>query len=59
MWGPLANILTLRLQPDEGVHLRFAAKLPDQGMAVRPVDMDFYYGTEFGSEELPEAYERC
>ena len=58
LWGDLANILTLRLQPDEGVHLRFAAKLPDQGMAVRPVDMDFHYGTEFGTDDLPEAYER-
>ena len=58
MWGPLSNILTLRLQPDEGVHLRFAAKLPDEGMAVRPVHMDFHYGTEFGTDDLPEAYER-
>ncbi len=57
-WGPLSNILTLRLQPDEGVHLRFAAKLPDEGMAVRPVDMDFHYGTAFGTDDLPEAYER-
>ena len=57
-WGLLTNILTLRLQPDEGVHLRFAAKLPDQGMAVRPVAMDFDYGETFGEDNLPEAYER-
>ncbi len=58
IWGSLTNILTLRLQPDEGVHLRFAAKLPDQGMVVQPVAMDFDYGSAFGSDELPEAYER-
>jgi glucose-6-phosphate 1-dehydrogenase len=52
-----ANILSLRLQPDEGVHLRFNTKVPDQGMTLQPVDMEFHYKDVFGGEELPEAYE--
>jgi glucose-6-phosphate 1-dehydrogenase len=51
------NVLSVRLQPDEGIHLRFATKVPDQGMTLRPVDMEFHYGTTFGDKELPEAYE--
>jgi len=51
------NSLVLRLQPDEGISLRFATKIPGQGIAVRDVAMDFRYGTEFGSS-TPEAYER-
>jgi glucose-6-phosphate 1-dehydrogenase len=51
------NMLALRIQPDEGITLRFAAKLPGPAMRVRPVSMDFRYGTSFGVEP-PEAYER-
>jgi glucose-6-phosphate 1-dehydrogenase len=51
------NTLVMRIQPDEGISLRFATKVPGQGMAVRDVAMDFRYGTEFGSS-TPEAYER-
>jgi glucose-6-phosphate 1-dehydrogenase len=52
------NILTLCLQPDEGIHLRFEAKEPGARMKARSVDMDFRYAEEFGVSELPEAYER-
>jgi glucose-6-phosphate 1-dehydrogenase len=52
------NILSLCLQPDEGIHLRFEAKIPGAGMRTRPVDMEFHYAEDFGAGVLPEAYER-
>ena len=52
------NILSLCIQPDEGVHLRFETKQPGAGMRTRSVDMDFHYAEDFGSDVLPEAYER-
>jgi len=55
---PFANHLSLRIQPDEGLHLRFAAKVPDKGMLMQPVDMDFHYEDSFGQAAIPEAYER-
>jgi len=51
-----SNFLVLRIQPDEGIALKFEAKLPGQGMNLRPVIMDFRYGSSFG-EEVPTAYE--
>jgi glucose-6-phosphate 1-dehydrogenase len=51
------NSLVLRIQPDEGIALRFGAKLPVQDFELRPVTMDFRYGTSFGIAS-PEAYER-
>jgi glucose-6-phosphate 1-dehydrogenase len=51
------NVLALRIQPDEGITLRFGAKLPGQAFKIRAVNMDFRYGTSFG-RKLPEAYER-
>lgn len=51
------NLLVLRIQPDEGISLKFGAKLPGQSIQVRPVNMDFQYGTSFGKKS-PEAYER-
>ena len=53
-----SNVLSLCIQPDEGAHLRFEAKVPDQGMETRSVDMEFHYEQAFGSEPIPEAYER-
>jgi len=50
------NILEIRLQPDEGINLRFAAKLPGQTIRLRDVKMDFFYKTAFGSAP-GEAYE--
>jgi len=51
------NALTLRLQPNEGISLRFNGKVPGTSMAVRPVRMHFGYDSEFGAY-TPEAYER-
>lgn len=53
----LPNALVLRIQPDEGVALRFGAKVPGQAFNVRDVLMDMSYGSAF-MEEAPEAYER-
>jgi glucose-6-phosphate 1-dehydrogenase len=52
-----ANSLTLRLQPNEGITLRFNGKVPGASMEIRPVRMQFSYNTEFGAY-TPEAYER-
>jgi glucose-6-phosphate 1-dehydrogenase len=51
------NALVLRIQPDEGVTLRFGAKAPGTQMEIREVNMDFAYGGSF-TESSPEAYER-
>ena len=51
------NALVIRVQPDEGVTLRFGAKVPGTQMEVRDVTMDFGYGHAF-TEASPEAYER-
>jgi glucose-6-phosphate 1-dehydrogenase len=51
------NALVLRIQPDEGVTLRFGAKVPGTQMEIRQVNMDFAYGGSF-TESSPEAYER-
>ena len=53
-----ANILGLCLQPDEGVHLKFEVKIPDQDLAMRSENMEFHFGQAFKDETLPEAYER-
>jgi glucose-6-phosphate 1-dehydrogenase len=52
-----ANALVIRVQPDEGVTLRFGSKVPGTAMEVRDVNMDFSYGSAF-AEDSPEAYER-
>ncbi len=51
------NALVIRIQPDEGVTLRFGSKVPGSAMEVRDVNMDFAYGESF-TESSPEAYER-
>jgi glucose-6-phosphate 1-dehydrogenase len=53
---PEANLLAMRIQPDEGIMLRFAAKVPELGLDVRSVNMDFTYGFAF-TRDAPEAYE--
>jgi len=53
--GP--NAIVIRVQPDEGVTIRFGSKVPGPGMQVRDVTMDFGYGNSF-TEDSPEAYER-
>src|SRR5260370_22811862 len=50
------NVLTLRIQPDEGISLKFGAKVPGSEMQIRSVNMDFFYGSSFVREQ-PEAYE--
>lgn len=51
------NALVIRVQPDEGVTIRFGAKVPGTLMEIRDVTMDFGYGHAF-TESSPEAYER-
>jgi len=51
------NVLAVRIQPDEGLSLRIATKLPGPKVRIYPVKMDFRYGSTFG-EQSPEAYER-
>ena len=53
---PDANLLAIRIQPDEGIMLRFGAKVPGLGLDVRSVTMDFTYGSAF-SVDSPDAYE--
>jgi glucose-6-phosphate 1-dehydrogenase len=53
-----SNMLAVRVQPDEGIHLRFEAKIPDTAADMRSVNMDFRYADSFGSCAIPEAYER-
>ena len=63
MFGPEAaqelepNAITLRIQPEEGISLRFGAKVPSAGVRLRSVAMEFQYMTSF-LIETPEAYER-
>ena len=51
------NALVIRVQPDEGITVRFGSKVPGTAMEVRDVTMDFAYGESF-PESSPEAYER-
>src|SRR5215210_6719093 len=59
--GPMSdiepNVLAIKVQPDEGITLRFDSKVPGQANQIRPVTMDFRYNASFGVES-PEAYER-
>lgn len=54
---PIPNVLTIRIQPDEGSSLKINCKVPGPSNPVQPVKMDFRYGTYFGLAP-PEAYER-
>ncbi|MFQ6146883.1 glucose-6-phosphate dehydrogenase, partial [Streptomyces seoulensis] len=51
------NAVVIRVQPDEGVTVRFGSKVPGTSMEIRDVSMDFAYGESF-TESSPEAYER-
>lgn len=53
-----SNLLAMCLQPDEGIHLRFDAKVPDTVAQTRSVDMDYHYRDFFKKKDIPEAYER-
>jgi len=52
------NALGICIQPDEGMHLRFEAKVPDTQAKMRSVDMEFHYTDAFGRGSIPDAYER-
>jgi glucose-6-phosphate 1-dehydrogenase len=54
--GATPNLLIIRIQPEEGISMRFLSKEPGGGMRLRPVSMDFNYGASFGSHEA-SAYE--
>ncbi|MCI0346742.1 MAG: glucose-6-phosphate dehydrogenase [Chloroflexi bacterium] len=53
---PEPNLLAIRVQPDEGILLRFGSKVPGLGLDIRTVTMDFTYGSAF-STDSPDAYE--
>ncbi len=55
--GVTPNQLVLMVQPDEGVSISLGAKIPGPRLRIRPVNMEFHYGTSFMSQS-PEAYER-
>src|SRR5262249_8003745 len=53
------NRLALCIQPDEGIHLRFQSKVPDQeGMVLRPADLEFHYKSAYRDLAIPGASER-
>ena len=51
------NVLAIRIQPDEGISIKFGSKVPGPTTEIHPVNMEFRYGSSFGVEP-PEAYER-
>jgi glucose-6-phosphate 1-dehydrogenase len=53
-----SNVLCMCIYPDEGIHLRFEIKVPGSSQKSRSVDMEFHYRDYYGSDGLPEAYER-
>jgi glucose-6-phosphate 1-dehydrogenase len=52
------NRLTMEIQPNEGIHLNFQTKVPDQGMGLKPADLKFHYSDAYPGVVIPEAYER-
>lgn len=55
---PAPNRLSICIQPDEGIHFSFQAKVPDTAAEMRDVEMSFHYEETFGALAIPEAYER-
>lgn len=55
---PAANRLSFCIQPDEGIHFRFDAKMPDRSKEMQAVEMEFHYRDAFKDLEMPDAYER-
>jgi glucose-6-phosphate 1-dehydrogenase len=53
----ISNMLVIRIQPDEGILLKFGLKTPGSGFKIQSVNMDFHY-TDIAAEEIPTAYER-
>ena len=52
------NVLAISIQPDEGINLRFEAKVPDSDQAMESVNMDFRYKDSFPNQPIPQSYER-
>jgi glucose-6-phosphate 1-dehydrogenase len=52
------NRMAVCIQPDEGIHVQFQTKVPDQGMDLRPQTLEFHYRNSYPGLEIPEAYER-
>ena len=52
------NLISMCIQPDEGIHQRFEVKVPDSIQDMRSVDMEFHYASSFGEAVIPDAYER-
>jgi glucose-6-phosphate 1-dehydrogenase len=52
------NLIAFCIQPDEGIHTRFEAKVPDTIAEMRSVDKEFHYQSSFSQIALPDAYER-
>jgi glucose-6-phosphate 1-dehydrogenase len=52
------NRLAICVQPDEGIHVNFQTKVPDEAMALRPADLEFHYKKAYPDRPIPEAYER-
>lgn len=52
------NVLVIRIQPDEGIHLQIGAKRPGPAMELAPVNLDFNYSDSFGDVPIADAYER-
>lgn len=52
------NVLSICVQPDEGIHLSFEAKVPDSARRTHSVNMEFHYDNSFGENAIPDAYER-
>jgi len=52
------NMLSLCIQPNEGIHLKFETKVPDSAQETLSRDMEFHYRSSFGGQALPDAYER-
>ncbi len=52
------NLLSLCIQPDEGIHLQIEQKVPDSAEETRSVSLDFHYRSSFNDRSIPDAYER-
>ena len=52
------NMLSVLIEPNEGVHLDFEVKVPDRGMHMEQMSMEFHYDSAFAGQTIPEAYQR-
>ena len=52
------NTLSICIQPNEGMRLEFQSKVPDAGLEMKTVDLEFHYHDDFAGIDIPDAYER-